>query len=282
MMKVSASIFLILSTILVTPAWAQDDSAKSADDIARELANPNTPLATLNFKNQIRWYEGDLPGADDEVGYTMLFQPSLPFPLKSGKLIFFRPAIPVLIGQPVFDVRDGDFDSKFGLGDITFDLAYGGNTKNGFMWATGLVSTIPTATSSELAGGKWTLGPELLLAKMSKKYVIGAFPNHQWDIAGWTDGSVNLTTSQFFLTYLPKGGWNVGSSPIVSYDWNSEEWTVPLNLTIGKTIIKGGRPWKLSVELNYFVEKPDAFGPEWFLGINIAPVVKNPFTKWFE
>ncbi len=40
----------------------------SADEIAAELANPNTPLASLTFKLQFRGFTGDLPNADDQ-GY---------------------------------------------------------------------------------------------------------------------------------------------------------------------------------------------------------------------
>jgi hypothetical protein len=47
-------------------------------------------------------------------------------------------------------------------------------------------------------------------------------------------------------------------------------------------MILEGRPWKLAVELNYYVENPDAFAPEWFIGINIAPVVENVFAGWFK
>jgi hypothetical protein len=263
--------------------WAQDAPAKTADEIAKELANPNTPLATLTFKNQFRWFEGDLGDADGWSSYTLFLQPSLPFTRSNGDLIFFRPAIPFEIsGRPVYD-RDGrDFDGEVGIGDISFDLAYGRTSKTGFMWAAGMVSTLPSATNNKLSGGQLTLGPELLLAKMGKKTVLGAFPNHQWDVTGWKDNDISRTTSQFFGIYLPKGGWSVGSSPIISYDWISEQWTVPLNLTIGKTIIRNGRPWKLGMELNYYIENSDAFGEEWNISFNVAPVVKNMFAEWFK
>jgi hypothetical protein len=94
-------------------------------------------------------------------------------------------------------------------------------------------------------------------------------------VAGSGDRDISLTTVQPFFTYLPGGGWSVGTGPSISYDWEAEQWTVPLQINAGKTIVLGGRPWKLSVELNYFVEKPDAFAPEWLLSINVAPVVKN-------
>jgi hypothetical protein len=254
----------------------------SADEIAAKLANPNTPLATLTAKLQFRTFEGDLPGADDQNATTLLLQPSFPFPLGNGDLVLFRPAVPVLLDQPYFDGEQSRFRSKTGLGDITFDLAYARTLDNGLLLAAGLVSTIPTATDDRLGEDRWTLGPEFLIGKLSKKYVLGVFPNHQWDVGGSGDADVNLTTAQVFGTYLPRGGWNLGTSPIISYDHEADQWTVPLNFSIGKTAIWKGRPWKLSMEINYYVEQGDAFGPEWMIGFNIAPVVENGLTRLFQ
>jgi len=35
-------------------------------------------------------------------------------------------------------------------------------------------------------------------------------------------------------------------------------------------------------EINYFVDQPDAFGPSWFIGFNVAPVVENVMANWFK
>ena len=37
-------------------------------------------------------------------------------------------------------------------------------------------------------------------------------------------------------------------------------------------------PVKFELEANYYVEQPDAFGPDWMVGINITPVVPD-FTE---
>jgi len=50
-------------------------AAPPSDELAAVLSNPNTAVATLNFKNQFRWFEGDLPDADSQSSYTLLFQP---------------------------------------------------------------------------------------------------------------------------------------------------------------------------------------------------------------
>ena len=250
-------------------------AAPSSDELAAELSNPNTAVATLTFKNQFRWFEGDLPDADDQSSYTLLFQPALPFVLDSGDKIIWRPAIPFIVDQPIFDPEKLDFDGKTGLGDIVFDLAYAPKTDSGLLLAYGLITSLPTATDDALGTDRWTLGPELLIGKASSSIVYGLFPNHQWDIGGSGDTDISLTSIQAFYTYLPGGGWNIGSGPTITYDWEAEQWTVPLQINAGKTVAINGRPWKFSVELSYYVEKSDAFGPEWMLSLNIAPVVKN-------
>ena len=252
----------------------------SAAELAAELADPNTAVASLNFKNQFRWFEGDLPDADSQTGYTLIFQPTLPFVLPSGDKILWRPAIPLLFDQPVLDAGGGGFDGESGLGDIVFDLAYAPKTDGGLIVAYGFIMSLPTATN-DLGSDRWTLGPEFLIGKATPKYVTGVFPNHQWDIGGSGNKDISLTTIQPFYTYLPGGGWSVGTGPTITYDWEATQWTVPLQINAGKTVVIGGRPWKFSAELNYYVEKPDAFGPEWMLGINVAPVVKNGLASWF-
>ena len=278
-MKISHVRWLLGSLILSTGLTAQAQE-KTADEIAQELANPNTPLATLNFKLQFREFAGDLPDADGQNGTTLLFQPSLPFPLDNGDIIIFRPAIPLVSDQPVFNGTD--FDSESGIGDIVFDLAWAPKNDSGLLIAYGLIASLPTATEDVLGSERYTIGPEYLIGKLTPKYVIGAFPNHQWDIGGSGDKDISLTTVQFFGTIIPGGGWNYGTAPIITYNWITDEATIPLNLNFGRTIIAGGSPWKLSFELNYYIEQPDQFGPEWLVGFNVSPVVKNGMVEWFK
>lgn len=266
----------------------EEHHGKSADEIAKELANPNNSIAKLTFKNQYRWYTGDLPGADDQSNYTLLFQPVFPFKLgdtaSGGKsVLFLRPAIPFVFNQPVPSVNSGrfDWDDASAMGDIVTDVAYGVTEKSGFLWALGMVSTLPTATDSDVAGKQLRLGPEAVFAYINKKGLIGAFPSHQWDVAGWDEGkdrNYSVTSCQFFLTATPGGGWAVGTQPTLTYDWEAESgnrWTIPLHLTVSKTVILGTRPLKLELELNYYVKQPDLFGPKWMVSFNITPIVSN-------
>lgn len=266
-----------------SPTTASGGAAKpSAEEIAAKLANPNAPLASMLFKLQYRTFEGTLPNAEDQTGTTLLFQPSFPFTRENGDVIFFRPAIPMLLDQPVFNTASSSFESESGLGDIGFDLAYGRTTKEGMLYAAGIVASLPTASEDSLGNDRFSLGPEFLFGKISKKHVIIAFPSHQWDVGGSGNVDVNQTNLQLIYTYLPGGGWNVGSAPVMTYNHVTDESTIPLNLSFGKTVIWEGRPWKLGMEINYYVENPDAFAPDWMIGLSIAPVVENVFASWFK
>lgn len=269
--------WLLVSSLLIClalPVFGQDEEAPSVDEVARELSNPNTALASMTFKNQFRLFAGELPGATDQSSYTLLFQPVLPFPRSDGSKIIFRPAVPLLVGQPIFRADSGSFETKTGLGDIAFDLVYAFPSKSSWLGAMGFISSVPTA-ARDLGTARWTLGPEVLLGKLSTQSVAVFLPSHQWDIAGWGEADISMTTMQLVYVYLPAGGWNVGSAPIITYDWNAEQWNVPVNFTVGKTVTLGGRPWKLALEVNYYVESSDSFAAEWMVGLNLTPVLEN-------
>lgn len=256
----------------------------SAEEAAEKLANPNNSLASLTFRNQYRTYGGDLPGSSSEGNYTMLFQPVFPFIFDKGpddevtRKLFVRPAIPFQLDQPVFDPDDGKFDSATGLGDIGFDVAYGFSWDSGEQLALGMVGTLPTATG-QVPGGNMALGPEIFTGIGGKWGFLGLLATHQWDVESWSDGDVNKTTVQPIFTYLLNDGWAVGTAGIFEYNWLTDEASIPINAFVQKTVKFGDIPTRIQLEVSYFVERPDTFGPEWFVGLNLTPVVRNIFQR---
>jgi hypothetical protein len=277
--------------VVLTPALAEDAGGQSKDEIARELANPNTVLTSLKLQIQYYSFDGDLPLADEQNMLKLYLQPTLPFPLENGKTLWVRPGVPFVIDQPIYDVDSRRLGSRSGLGDITLDVQYGTTLENGFLWSVGFSTIFPTAIKEGLGSEMWALGPGFQLGRITEKSVLGVFANHQWDIAGdgksypdlpylrRSEAEINLTAIQLFAIFLPGNGWNAGSAPIMTYNHESEAWTVPLHLTAGKTIIINKRPWKFSVDLNYYVERPDSIASEWMVGFNVAPVVENVFAR---
>ena len=257
---------------------ADDDfKNKSTDEIAKDLANPNTPLTSLRFKTQFRGFTGSLENANNQNSTLVQLQPTLPFPLKNGNKIWVRPAIPYYTKQPYYN--ESGFATENGLGDIVIDFQYGGTTKKGMLWSVGATTTMPTATKNVLGINQWALGPGVQLAHLSKKAVAGGFVTYQFGFAS-NDKSLSIISFQMFAVFLPTGGWNIGSAPIINYDERNKTWSVPINFVVGRTIKLGERPWKISVETNYFIEQNLSFEPKWMVGVNIAPVVKNVIANW--
>ena len=289
--------WLVGAIFLTASAAAQEQGQKSNEELAKELANPNTPLTSVKLKLQHWIYEGDIPDVDGEASTLLLLQPTLPFPLENGRTLWVRPGVPFIFSQPYADgitfARPGDpsvnppdivgldFGTKSGIGDITMDFQYGATGSGGLLWSVGATLSMPTATNG-LGTDRWSLGPGFQIASVTEKKVLGVFVNRIWDVAGSYDASVDLTTFQFFGVYLPGDGWSVASSPIVTLNQETDEWTVPVNFAVSKTRRINGRPWKFAIELNYYLDQPDAYGPKWMIAFNVAPVVVNRIASWFK
>ena len=272
---------VVFSTLSVT-ALAQEEQATTADDIARELANPNTVLGTLGFNLDYVTYKGDLPGASDQTSTRLTFQPALPYPISKDVNFFLRPAVPIVISQDVPGI--GGFENKgVELGDISFDAALGKSLPGGYVVVGGVVGTLPTATDDALGLDQWLLGPEVALGKVSKWGVLGLLVSHQWDVAGEDSFSTSITGGQYFYTYNLSNGWQISSSPTFSYNHKAasgqEAWTLPVGIGVSKTTILSGRPWKFGVQYWQFVKQADAFGPDWELRFTVTPVVSLPWGK---
>jgi hypothetical protein len=265
-----------------------DAGKASADAIAKELANPAGSLASLKNNFEFRDYEGDLPGADGQDGWSYSFQPVLPFPVGEAKRIIFRPLIPVKLDEPVFKPRERDFDTEgIDLGDTTFDLVYAGTeitdpeTKRGFLWGVGAAGTLPTGTD-EFGGDQWRLGPEFFGGILRDWGVVGGLLSHQWEVAGANHDNYSVTALQYFYAYGLGNGWQIAASPVVSCNWaanGGDAWTVPLGVGLAKTRLLGNLPVKFQFEVAKYLVQPDTFGPDWLVKLTITPVIKNPFIQ---
>jgi hypothetical protein len=247
---------------------------KSADDLARELTNPNSPLASLTFKQTYTAFDGTLPGASDQSSSVTLFQPVFPFPIGgSGDTnLFVRPGFAYVSQQPVFNPVTGEFENKNGWADIGFDVAIGKSYESGLVVVGGVQGTIPTDT--DVSGGQWRLGPEFVVAKIGKKGYWAVFPSHQWDVGG---DDYDYSTSGLELfggVYLPDA-WTVFTDSKWSYDWENDQATMPINLSVSKVAKIGKVPVKFQAGIDYYAVSNDVFGQDWAINFSVSPVVPN-------
>ena len=274
---------LVCLVVFCLPTFAQAAAAKGASmaDIGKKLNNPGSDLAQLNFKFIWDQYKGDLPGTTSQDSVTLEFQPVFPFKLNDEYNLIVRPTIP-LTWTPHFNASAGGFDEQFGLGDTQLMLTLSHtNAKKGYFWGVGMTPQFPTHTDDVLGNDAFQLGPAAYYGIGRKWGTLGVFPQHWWNIGGG-DGYSCLTATQIFYWFdVGKEGWQIGGSPVISYNWAADDsdqaWTIPVNLGLAKTVKIGETPVKFKLEGVYYFDQPDAFGPSWGLQFTCTPVIANPF-----
>jgi hypothetical protein len=301
--------FFMLPVLLV----ADELELVSLDEIAKELANPATALASIRTDIEHRTYQGDLPKAGDQSNTVFMIRPSVPIPLKNGKNIFMRATIPIYMDMPVwqvpfghplwiqdFDYPDfrlrqspqitadtGQFHSIHGhVGDIGLDVAYGGVSDNGFISMYGIATVLGTSTNVSASRNQTLLGPELAFGKSTDWGLLGAWVTHLTNVTNGDDRAgpydTNETYIEIFFSYGLGNGWQIFSEPKITYDWEADsgnELLLPLGAGIAKTTRIGSMPLKLAFEIQKFVVSPDKFGTNWLFTFSVTPVFSNPFKR---
>ena len=281
--------------------------ALSLDEIAIELSNPVTALASINNDFEYRIYQGSLPGAGDDSAYIYTFRPSIPIPLSNGKNILMRFGIPVNGEQPIYAVGQGDdyqqvspflirqnastiptdgtFDNYHGhshLGDIDFDIAYGGVSDSGFISMYGIAGVLPSSQDLSQSIDQYQLGPEIALGKVTGWGVYGAWLTHLTRVYGEDKWDTNMTSLKIFFAYGLGNGWQVFSNPVIEYDWEGDtdnQLFLPLGAGVSKTTRISNIPMKFAFEIQKYIASPDAIGPDWLFTFSVTPVIRSPFGK---
>ena len=275
--------FIVLIIVLYCGSlYSQDDNddgAKSADDIAKELSNPIGSLANFTFQGTYTQWDGDLSGAGDQNTSTLVFMPTLPFKLWGGNLSV-RPSFP-FSGSPVLD-EQGEWDNEKGFGNIGLMTLWGKKSESGVLWGIGPTMFFPTRSDPALGSDQFQLGPAALIGLLKDWGVIGGLWQHYFGLGGLDEGEerVNLGTLQIFYWFSIGKGWQIGGSPLESATYvNGQDidFSLPLNLGIAKTVVLGKMPLKFTVQGQYFVTRPDIVGPSWGIFFQIVPVIKVPW-----
>ena len=135
----------------------------------------------------------------------------------------------------------------------------------GWILAAGPVFLYPSATDPLLGSEKWGAGPTGLILKQTGGWTYGILANQIWSFAGDVERrSVNATFLQPFISYTIKTKSTFGLNTESTYNWNDNQWTVPLNVSVSQLLRIGRLPVSLAVGGRYYAEGPSG-APEWGL-----------------
>src|SRR5262245_26871944 len=254
--RMRRSVIGLVLAALLPPASARAQQHDDAE-LAKKLANPVASLVSVPFQyNYDHKY-----GRDDEGSIARLnIQPVIPFGLNADWNLITRTIVP-LIDQQDLPVKG---DDASGLGDVLASQFFSPQkpTSRGWIWGVGPAWLIPTATQDELGGERWAVGPTVVGLRQVGPWTYGVLSNHLWSVAGNDDrADVNATFLQPFLSYITKTHTTLGLNSEATYDWEEDEWSIPLNATLSQMLRLGPQILQVTVGARYWLDTPSP-GPE--------------------
>lgn len=253
-------VWILIAATLTTPAFAVDQD-KAADDqaaeLAKKLANPIASLISVPLQYNYDEYGG--LNEDAEVS-RLNIQPVIPISINENWNVITRTIIP-LVDQNDFPL---EAMNESGLGDTVASQFFSPKTPTagGWIWGAGPVELLPTASDEMLGGRKWGLGPTAVALKQVGPWTIGGLANHIWSVSGDDDrADINATFLQPFVSYITKTKTTIGLNTESTYDWENDQWSVPVNATVAQLFKIGPQIMQLALTARYWAESPDD-GPE--------------------
>jgi hypothetical protein len=248
-----------------SPAAAQNNAA-----LAAQLSNPVADLISIPF--QFNFDENF--GLDDSGSRTLLnIQPVFPFSLNSDWNLISRTIVPLVWSD---DIPSGA-GSEFGMGDIVQSFFFSPKqpTAGGLIWGVGPAFLLPTATEPQFGTEKWGVGVTGVALVQAGPWTYGGLANHIVSVAGASDrADVNATYLQPFVVFGKQNGVSYALNSESTYDWENDQWTVPINALVFRVLPIGGRPVSLQAGVRYWAEAP-AGGPEGF-GLRLSATLLFP------
>jgi hypothetical protein len=239
----------------------QMNEEQSAEALAKKLANPVAALISVPFQLN---YDADIGPLDEGERWTLNIQPVVPLSIGEDWNLISRTILPVISQDDIFPGAG----SQDGIGDILQSLFFSPKapTDSGWIWGVGPVLLFPAGSDDLLTTDKWGAGPTAVALRQQGPLTYGLLTNHVWSYAGEDErADVNATFIQPFFFYTTKTAVSFILQTETSYDWEAEQWSVPIHLIVTKVSKLGGQMFSWGGGVRYWADSPDN-GPEGFGG----------------
>jgi hypothetical protein len=275
----SAATLGLCVAVSVVRATAEEPKAS----LAAEARDPTASILALQLRYDLVVDFHDLD--DDETLGTFLVQPVIPF--KTGPLSHIgRVTVPIVThspkvrfpsededifpGLPFSEIRAG---GAAGLADIALLDVVVFEVPGGRL-GVGPVTTLPTATDSDLGSKQWTLGPAGVAMLKSGPIQYGALVQGFFHVLGDDDREdVNQVSLQPLFSYALPNDWSIGVSEMSFVrDLERTRWSsLPLGVNVDKLVTIGEFPVRLAFQTEYNFQG-HGIAPAWTLRFIVTPL----------
>jgi len=258
--KTSHRQYLVATALLAAIGLAASDASaqKTEEEIA--LAAQNPVAAMVSVPMQYNYDQNIGPRETGHKNYVNV-QPVVPFSLNEDWNLISRTIVPVVWQADIFP-RSG---SQSGIGDTTQSFFFSPKkpTADGWIYGVGPVIYLPTATNDLLGADKWGLGPTAVFLKQEHGWTYGALLNHIWSVGGSGRADISNTYLQPFLTYTTKSFTSFSVNSESTYNWKTEQWSVPINLMVSQLLKVGEQRVQLQGGARYWATTPETGAHGW-------------------